>query len=153
MGRGFESRRDHIKKEFKFRFKLFFCIVLFVFSHGRLCLSRNWRSWTLAKNTRKFFCPQITQIITKVISFISHRLHRYHAVFIPNWCWLTILLVSIFCFSCGSLLRYTYGEGMVILTPFGRDFCYARHSSNKFGSALAYRKNSYMFRISFVYPS
>ena len=30
---------------------------------------------------------------------------------------------------------------MVIFTPFGRDFCYARHSSNKFDSALAYRKN------------
>ena len=37
-----------------------------------------------------------------------------------------------------------------MFTPFGRDFCYARHSSNKFDSALAYRKNSYMFRISFV---
>ena len=39
---------------------------------------------------------------------------------------------------------------MVIFTPFGRDFCYARHSSNKFDSALAYRKNSYILRISFV---
>ena len=39
------------------------------------------------------------------------------------------------------------------ITPFGRDFCYARHSSNKFDSALAYRKNSYILRISFVYPS
>ena len=36
------------------------------------------------------------------------------------------------------------------ITPFGRDFCYTRHNSNKFGSALAYRKNSYILRISFV---
>ena len=44
-------------------------------------------------------------------------------------------------------------EGMIMFTPFGRDFCFVQHSSSKLVYALAYRKNSYILRISFVYPS
>ena len=41
-------------------------------------------------------------------------------------------------------------EGMIMFTPFGRDFCFVQHSSSKLGFALAYRKNSYILRICFV---
>ena len=47
-----------------------------------------------------FYLPQITQIPCGVYTKLML---------------ITILLVSIFGFSCGSLLRYAYGEGMVIL--------------------------------------
>ena len=30
----------------------------------------------------------------------------------------------------------------ILITPFGRDFCYAQHILSELSSALAYRKNS-----------
>ena len=39
-------------------------------------------------------------------------------------------------------IRLCFVYPSYILTPFSRDFCFARHSSSKLDSALAYRKNS-----------
>ena len=87
------------------------------FSHGGFCLSRNAQNF-FAKGSK-----------TVGWRFACHPDLSY----LPQ---ITRIFTDFFFFSFDSL------SCCAKITPFGRDYCFVRHSSSKLDSALTYRKKS-----------